>query len=77
VLGNDERRRRERHQLPGTQESDGVARREHQLHRAQQQVERDSEEDRPPAKMRMADVSDAEERDRDRENGEDQKKPRR
>ena len=40
VVGRDERRRRQRHQLPGEQKRDRVAGREHQLHGAEHHVER-------------------------------------
>ena len=77
VVGRHECRRHEREQLPRKQERDDGIGGEHDLQRAQQYVEPDADEDRPPAEMRLPDVADAEYRGRNGQHRQDRKEPRR
>jgi hypothetical protein len=76
VLRGHKRRRRQRHQLPRTQESDEITGDEHELNGTQEHVERDPEKDGPSAPVWPSDVSKTEDGDRNGNDGKNQKKPR-
>ena len=77
VLCRHERRGGQRHQLPGKQECDHIGRDEHELDGEQQDVEGDAQEYRPPFERSMSRVTDAEDRNRQRQRREHDEKPRR
>jgi hypothetical protein len=70
------RRRRQRHQLPGTKEGDEIAGDKHDFDRTQEHVEGSPEERGPSVPVWPSDVSKTEDGDRNGDDGEDQKKPR-
>ena len=77
MLGRDERRGGQRHQLPGEEKGDHITSGEHDFDGADEHVEGHADEHGTLAEMPVPDVSDAVERDRNGNHGENHEKPRR
>ena len=76
VIRDHQRRSRQRHQLPGTQEGDKITGDEHELDRSQEDIEGSAEEGGPSVPVWPSDVSKTEDGNRNGNDGKNQKKPR-